>query len=291
MVRLVPLPARLPLGGLSSRFRGTRGPRCRSPHRSAADCWPGAAGDATVLPVSSSPSSVSPRARLIAGSHNLRDLGGLVTRSGLTVREGKVFRSDYPAFVEKSPAAASELGLRTVIDLRRGTEVAVECVNWMRHGVAYERWPLIAGARSSWHARYAAYLLHRPESVVGAVRAVMRPAGHAVLFHCAAGKDRTGVVAALLLSVLDVADEDVIADYALSAASVPHVLARLKEIDLYAAMLQGDSVADQEPRAELMRDLLTWLDERGGAEAWLLGQGVPLAELAAFREAMLTGGQ
>lgn len=230
---------------------------------------------------------VDPRIVDVGGAHNLRDLGGLVTASGKRVRTGRVFRSDYPLFLEEDVEGARRLGLRTVVDLRRGTEAALERPDWEAHGIACERWPLSAVRESSWEARYPSYLVHRPETVVGAVRAVMRPESHAVLFHCAAGKDRTGVVAALLLSVLGVASEDIVADYVLSASSVQSVLDRLVAMDLYARMLAGSSVEDQTPRPTHLDPLLSWLAARGGALAWLIDQGVPPAELTAFRAAML----
>ncbi len=227
------------------------------------------------------------RVHVVDGSHNVRDLGGLVARDGRRLRTGRVFRSDYPTFLSSDARAVVTLGVSTVVDLRRGTEAAIERVDGEALGVTYRRWPLTAGLEDSWHARYTAYLTRRPETVVGAVREAMRPENHPVLFHCAAGKDRTGVVAALLLSLLGVAEEDIVEDYLLSAASVEPVIARLLRMDVYAAMLADSSVDDQMPRAEHMGRLLTWLDERGGAEAWLLEGGVPADEIAAFRDAML----
>lgn len=219
------------------------------------------------------------------GSFNLRDLGGLPSVDGRWVRRGLVYRSDYPGLI--APELFADLGLRAVVDLRRGSEVAVECPDWAVHGIDHRRWPLTAGAQDSWHARYTSYLTHRPETVVGAVAEVMRPDGHAVLFHCAAGKDRTGVVAALLLSVLGVPDDAIVDDYLLSAASVERVIGRLVTLEVYAAMLADSSVEDQLPRPEHLRSLLAWLSERGGAEGWLRAQGLDQGVIDGFREAML----
>ncbi len=227
------------------------------------------------------------RVRQVVGSHNLRDLGGVVTEHGSRVRTGRVFRCDYPAFADADAAAWDELRLATVVDLRRGTEVAVECVDWSAHGVRWCRWPLSAGRESSWRAGYAAYLESRPGSVVGAVRAVMDPRGHAVLFHCAAGKDRTGVVATLLLSVLGVAEQDIVAEHLLSGPSVEPVLTRLRRHALYAEMLAGSSLEDQAPAPRQVESLLEWLRVRGGAEAWLVDQGLRAEEVEAFRATML----
>jgi protein tyrosine/serine phosphatase len=223
----------------------------------------------------------------VLGSHNLRDLGGLRTADGALVRSGRVFRSDYPAFADLDggrPVAA--LGLATVVDLRRGREAAEECVRWADHGVTHLRCPLVAGAEDSWHARYQAYLTHRPETVVAAVRAVLDPARQPVLFHCAAGKDRTGVLAALLLQVLGVPDEAVIADYVLTADVLEPIMSRLQAIELYAQMLGTSPLEAQRPRAEHMTAFLGWLADQGGVVRWLVEHGVSPAEIDGFREAM-----
>jgi protein-tyrosine phosphatase len=224
----------------------------------------------------------------VYGSHNLRDLGGLTTTDGRTVRRGRVFRSDYPAFADDAEGAqVRALGLKTVVDLRRGSEAAAECVTWDDHGVTYHRCPLVAEGTDSWHARYQAYLSHRPETVVAALRHLMDPLQQPALFHCAAGKDRTGVIAALLLNVLGVDDDEVVADYVLTQHALEPILERLMRIESYAVMLAGSSLAEQSPRAEHMQGLLDWLATRGGAETWMLEHGVPAAEVARFRSGLL----
>lgn len=225
------------------------------------------------------------RVRRVQGLHNVRDLGGLTGANGLLVRSGRLFRSDYPAFTDG--AAVAELGLRTVVDLRRGTEAAVECVPWADHAVTYHRCPFSAGAADSWHARYAAYLTHRPESVVAAVRHVINPANHPVLFHCAAGKDRTGVLAGLVLSLLGVSRAEIVADYLLTSGCLMSVMERLAGIEMYAAMLADDAFEDQVPRAEHVNGFLDWLEGQDGAEAWLRRHGLEGSAMEAFRDAML----
>ncbi|MCW2816138.1 MAG: protein tyrosine/serine phosphatase [Nocardioides sp.] len=223
------------------------------------------------------------------GAHNLRDLGGLRIRGGGRVAPGRLFRSDYPGIaLERDPQGLQRLGLRTVVDLRRDTEADLEAPDWDGHGVRLVRCSLSAGRRSSWHASYERYLEHRPEAVVDAVRHVVDVDRHPVLFHCAAGKDRTGVVAALVLEVLGVEDDEIVSDHVASAASVTPVLARLRTHAVYDAMLASTTVAEQLPRAEDTRRLLAWLRERGGAAAWLEQHGVDRGALAAFRAQMTT---
>jgi protein-tyrosine phosphatase len=234
----------------------------------------------------------SSRVHTPEGAYNLRDLGGLRTAAGLMVRTGRVFRGDYPRFVDIGGASAvRELGIRTVVDLRRGTEAAVECVDWNGVGVEYQRCPLAARERSSWHVGYTAYLRDRPQTVIAAVAGVMRPAGHGTLFHCAAGKDRTGVVAALLLAVLGVSSDAIVEDYLLSDGAVGPILARLVEMEVYAEMLASTDRDEQRPRAERMWELLEWIDQRGGAESWLLDNGLDPTVVADFRVAMLPSRQ
>ena len=228
------------------------------------------------------------RIRTYEGAFNLRDLGGLRTRDGRSIRCGRIFRSEYPGYVDGgAPDALRELGIQVVVDLRRRSEAHRECVDWLSRGVRYSRWPLSAGNESSWRARYSDYLEHRPAPVVGALREIMQSSARGVLFHCAAGKDRTGIVAAILLRIVGVSDDDIVADYLLSGDSVEEVLTRLRAIDLYAETLRDVGAADQMPRADLIGSMLAWLDRRGGAEEWLLGQGIEAQELAAFRSTML----
>jgi protein-tyrosine phosphatase len=222
----------------------------------------------------------------VAGVYNLRDLGGLVGLGGRLVRRGRVYRSDFPGF-SLDDEAVTKLGLRSVVDLRHHGEVDSECPPWAAYGVEHAVWTLAAGKTDSWHARYPAYLTHRPDTVVGAVRTVVNPASQPVLFHCAAGKDRTGVVAALVLSILGVAADDIVADYLITDEVVVSILARLRTVAPYAEMLAGDTDDDQRPQAGAMASFLEWLAERGGADAWLLDHGVPADELDTARATLL----
>jgi protein-tyrosine phosphatase len=229
---------------------------------------------------------VAARSIPVRGSFNLRDLGGLPTPAG-AVRRGAVYRSDYPGFALTDPDALAALGLRTVVDLRRSNEIEFESVPWADSGVAHVVCALSAGRESSWHAKYQGYLTHRPDTVVDAIRAVIGSAGRPVLFHCAAGKDRTGVVAALLLDLLGVEDALIVADYVLTDRVVVDILARLRTAGPYAEMLADSTDEDQRPLADAMQSFLDWLHERGGASAWLEEHGVARADLEGFRTEMI----
>jgi protein tyrosine/serine phosphatase len=233
---------------------------------------------------------VSDRAIVLPGLLNLRDLGGLPTVDGGQVRRGLLFRSDYPALLGPGQVAAAltKLGLRTVVDLRARREAEHECVDWREHGVDYHRYPVSSGA-SSWDAGYRRYLTHRPETVVQAVRVLLDPDVWPVLFHCAAGKDRTGTVAALVLCAMGVEASDIVADYVLSEASVEGVLARLAGAAPYLQVLAGETAETQRPRATAMSDFLEWLEGQGGARRWLDEQGIGADLIERARDSLVTG--
>jgi protein-tyrosine phosphatase len=162
---------------------------------------------------------------------NVRDLGGLPTFDGRTVRTGQVFRADGVHRLRGDDLeAARVLGLRTVIDLRTDQEVERGRFPHEEYSVAWHHLPvlrriwsddeLVAGASAAefLRDRYLDMLVHGGDSIAQAVELVA--AGAPALFHCAAGKDRTGVVAAVVLGLLDVSHDDIAADYHESAIAM-----------------------------------------------------------------------
>jgi protein-tyrosine phosphatase len=224
----------------------------------------------------------------VAGSFNLRDLGGLPVTGGGVLRRGRLFRGDYPAFAERDGGAAvRRLGLRTVVDLRRDDEAEHECVTWADHGVAHFRFPIVSGSTDLWRGSYPSFLRAQPEAVGAAAGVLMDPARHPALFHCAAGKDRTGVIAAMLLSVLDVDPAEIVADYTLTSVGLPAIIARLSGAAPYARMLSRVPLDKLQPRPEMILALLDFLGEHGGAADWLAGHGVARGLIEEFRAEML----
>lgn len=124
-----------------------------------------------------------------------------------------------------------------------------------------------------WTAHYLGYLTARPDSVCAALEVVSRSTG-ATIVHCAAGKDRTGTVVAMALSVAGVPDEVIIEDYALSAERITRILERLANDPVYGDSLKTQPLDDQRPRPETMQAILTSLAEGfGGASGWLRTHG------------------
>jgi len=136
---------------------------------------------------------------------------------------------------------------------------------------------------------YMSYLHRRPDSIVESVRAIARTDG-AVLVHCAAGKDRTGVVVALALSAAGVDDETIVADYLASAERIEAIMARLVGSETYRAELEGHDPQVHAPRVGTMDRVLELVDEHhGGAAAWLAANGLDDGDLERLRERLAPG--
>ena len=246
----------------------------------------------------------------VEGAANARDLGGLPTEDGGKTVAGGLLRSDN--LQELTPAdiarLTGEFGLTTVVDLRSTAELnsegpapldAVPSVEHRHHPVLPEdgmatdavadvlltrnerdrsRYP---GNALTGH--YLGYLEDRPDQVVAALRSVARADG-AALVHCAAGKDRTGVVVALALSVAGVRPDAIAADYAATGDRNGPLLARLRRSRTYAADVNRKSDDAHRPQAETMTAFLAELDRRhGGAAAWLTAHGLSEDDLGLLR--------
>ncbi|MGJ0389773.1 tyrosine-protein phosphatase [Microbacterium sp. CGR1] len=161
---------------------------------------------------------------VIPGLANARDLGGMLRHDGSVTPHGVFIRSDAPDLV--SPEGWDRLrdrGVTTVIDLRRpeertpGAPDDIDLVTVDLDGDERAFWePLEADGRWGTPLYYGPHLTDLPHRMVGVLRAIAtaRPGG--ILFHCAAGWDRTGLVAMMLLRALDVTTEAARRDYAIS---------------------------------------------------------------------------
>jgi protein-tyrosine phosphatase len=234
----------------------------------------------------------------LAGAHNARDLGGLPTGDGRTTAFGRLLRAEFTDLVAEGDLdlLVHRIGLRTVVDLRRRGAARHESVPWHEHGVMWVNCPFglgrgaaVANAGADFVEVYLGYLETDPATVVNAVETLLDPANHPAMLHCAAGKDRTGVLAALLLDVLGVGHAAIAEDYAMSAGAVAPVLARLSAQAPYREMLRDYDVAAHMPDPDVMLAFLRRLqDTHGGARGWLLGHGVDGRWLDAFAESMLS---
>lgn len=256
------------------------------------------------------------------GAVNVRDMGGLATTDGGTIRTGRLLRADNLQQLTSGDVdlLVSRIGLRHVVDLRSDTEVGLEGPGPLTRvsAITIHHLSLFAegggltdveadtptgidtdkilpwqdrpneGAHESERSvgHYLGYLADRPDSIVGALR-VMRH-GTAIV-HCAAGKDRTGVVIAFALEVLGVAREQIVADYTATGVRLEAILARLRASPTYAQDLDSRPADTHMPHAYTMEKFLTILDERhDGPLGWLDRHGWTGQDTAALRDALLT---
>jgi protein-tyrosine phosphatase len=237
---------------------------------------------------------MSTRVIELEGAHNARDLGGLEAAGGATTARGRLVRAEFTDLIAPGDVdvLVHRFGLRTVVDIRRPSETRHESVAWAEHGVDWHNFPFglgkgaaVAVGGADFASVYLGYLHTDPATVIGAVETLLDPGNHPAMFHCAAGKDRTGVLSALLLDVLGVPHDVIASDYAMSAAGIRPILARLAAQPPYERMLAGYVVEEHIPDPDVMLDFLARL---GGAAGWLTRHGVPDAQLERFRTAMLT---
>jgi len=191
----------------------------------------------------------------LAGCVNFRDLGGYAVGDGRHIRWRALFRADGLAGLDEDDCAQlAGLGLATVIDLRTQGEVETRgTFPTETFAVDYHHLPLTDvlpptedlaryDEPSFVTARYRQLFTEGSASLARAIRVLAEPDALPAVFHCSAGKDRTGVLAALVLGFLGVPQSVIVEDYALSAEAMVALLARLKveyadaadEVDRYA---------------------------------------------------------
>jgi protein tyrosine/serine phosphatase len=247
----------------------------------------------------------------LEGAVNVRDLGGLPTSDGGTTVAGRLLRSENLQELSEGDVTrlVDELGVTTVVDLRSTNEVVIEGpapldalpgVRHAHHPVLKEfidvsdtvkaalLTELAAADRERYPddhtcGHYLGYLENRPEVVTGALRSIATAPGAAIV-HCAAGKDRTGVVIALALSAAGVEPEVIVADYMATDERLEAIVGRLSRSRMYAGGVNGRPVRAHAPRAETMKAFLEQLDTRyGGVESWLAASGFTTEELGQLR--------
>ena len=238
--------------------------------------------------------------RLLAweGCLNARDLGGYETRDGRQTRWGAVVRSDSPAaLTEAGRAALADYGVRAIIDLRLADEIARDPNPFAEpggHGIAYTNVSVLdpaAGFPPDTLTLAENYLwtLDRFGGLVAQAMAAIADAPEGgVLVHCAAGKDRTGLISALLLGLVDVPAETIATDYAMTAELLRPRDEEWLENGPGERAEREAMLARFAPTAEVMTAVLAGLTERhGGVEAYLLAAGVAGDDLDRLRDRLL----
>jgi protein-tyrosine phosphatase len=228
------------------------------------------------------------------GVLNARDLGGYPTGDSRETHWGAVVRSDsLTALTSAGRAALIAYGVRSIIDLRRPLEVKEQPNPFAaggRHGIRYTNIPFQDPASpeeaepETLGLVYVAMLDRFSGRVAAVMTAIAQAPDGGVLVHCAGGKDRTGLISALLLSLVGVAPETVAADYALSEEYLrPREQAFLREGPGERAERER-IVTKYSPKAEVMVETLAHLrDRQGGVERYLIHAGVSPDDIVHLR--------
>jgi protein-tyrosine phosphatase len=233
------------------------------------------------------------------GCSNARDLGGYQTENGQVTQWGRVLRSDNPYdLTDAGRQALLDSGVKTIIDIRGGGEVDAYPSPFADDPrVLYHHIPFVDETQA-WlqgdpsMAEVYLHMLQRDRAGIAAIlSAVARAADGPVLIHCHAGKDRTGLIVALLLRLAGVAIDTVDEDYALtevlmtdkdrawieSAPTPEEREDRRRRMDTYA------------PRWEVMDAVLRGLEERhGSVEAYMCWIGVEPEDIERLKSRLLS---
>jgi protein-tyrosine phosphatase len=155
---------------------------------------------------------------------------------------------------------------------------------WPPHGPS--RWPDETRVVQA----YLSYLIARPDSIVASIRTIASADG-AVLVHCAAGKDRTGVVVALALDAAGVDRSAIISDYLATTQRIEAIMARLVSSPTYRSELEGHDPQTHAPVAGTIERVFELIDESfDGSAAWLSANGLSDAELDQLRHRLAANG-
>jgi protein tyrosine/serine phosphatase len=235
----------------------------------------------------------------LAGCLNFRDLGGYPTADGRMVRWRQVFRSDALHLLTPTDVARlrDDVGLGCVVDLRSTAELTSEGRGLLdAERMRFHHLPLFDGEIRE--GREKAMQLDLTDRYVLMAQFATGPIGRVLttlaesdapsVFHCAAGKDRTGVISAIILGLLGVEDDVIVADYAATQENLDAITERLMSLEGYRTMLAALPPETMHANPETMAAFLRRMRERwGGMEGYAAEAGVSDASLARLRERLI----
>lgn len=222
--------------------------------------------------------TISTRELRLEVAHNVRHIGGYRGTIG-TTRDNIVRSAGLHRLTERGLAALVDAGITTIVDLRSSAERAEYATPDATgfgirhiHNPIWETNASPAGLNEGF-AGYAPVYRKMLESGAPAYRRLFETIASStdgVLFHCAAGKDRTGVAAALLLSLAGVPEGDILEDYALSETLLAPMFAEFAPRMAERGIDEARARALMASSPEAMKDTLSYLDQRyGGSEGYM----------------------
>jgi protein-tyrosine phosphatase len=236
----------------------------------------------------------------LKGAYNVRDLGGLRTRDRRETRYHVVYRGDSLDAItpEDSELLFGKLGIGAIVDLRTKAETELSD---LKFPVPRYRYSVLVEGRlghepfpSDDPAELAKVYLANIDTGRAAVRGTLEiiaanlQAGLATLFHCAAGRDRTGVIAAVLLGLVGVTDGEIAKDYVQSNRNARRVTKKLADNPLYA------NHGTDRPEVILLHEqtILGFMrllrEQSGGPRQFCLDSGVEPETISVIEEKFVT---
>jgi protein-tyrosine phosphatase len=212
----------------------------------------------------------------LTGCDNFRDLGGYPARGGMRLRWRRLFRSDalHRLTPEAVDLVVDELGVGAIVDLRSTGEVGVDGRGQLRdRSPVYHHLPLFDGPLVVDPAatqpltladRYFLIVEQAKLPIARVVTALAECSAPAV-YHCTAGKDRTGLISAIVLGLLGVPDEFIVADYAATQENIDAIVGRLTQSAGYRDALDRLPADTLHAKPATMFSLLDRLCDRYGS--------------------------
>jgi protein-tyrosine phosphatase len=228
----------------------------------------------------------------VPGLFNLRDAGGYPAAGG-EVPWHRLYRSDALHQLDaEGVAVLAGLGLRTVVDLRTHIEAEMAPSPLDQLDVRHTHVSILGGDLEGLPLQLDAVYAHVVGKCGGAIADAIRPLCAAKAFpalvHCSAGKDRTGIVVAMILAVLGVPDEYIAADYSLSASYLdPRQTAAIGQLRVNTGL--GDNLTEElilSPPQLIMDVLASARTTHRSVDGYLIAHGLREADLAALRAAL-----
>lgn len=230
----------------------------------------------------------------VKGSYNTRDTGGLKTSDGTVTQHKILIRSgNLDKVTEDGQKYLLDYGLKTIIDLRDEWENEYY-PNVFEHSdrVSYHNLPLIGDELShdsDWqhetdlyvelHELYIKYI-EGCQVQIGKIIATIAESETGIIVHCYAGKDRTGIIMALLLASIGVSDDDIVADYALSYGQIQHLVKEWREYAIENGRDLEQLERDAGSKPETMIQMLKHIRQKyGSVRQYLIDCGVSEARL------------
>ena len=232
------------------------------------------------------------------GTYNVRDIGGYRTHDGRITRWQTLFRADS---LHRLPPAAQTMlldyGLRLVLDLRRSDELQAapnvfttsSSVQYLHLSLLTDTLPVVNGDPRPLVDTYRTILDERQAQVYQVLSTLATPGNLPAVLHCTAGKDRTGVIIALVLGLVGVPAATIVADYALTATCLGEPF---MEETRQRALLRGYTWEQYKPLVgcppEYMETTLQYLETQyGGIDAYVRRIGLSEAQFAYLRTALV----